>query len=261
MSAAVTYTSYLKVDELLSLQQPRSDEPEHDEMLFIIIHQVYELWFKQMLHELDYLAGRLQANEPERALQTLHRLLTILKTVVAQVDVLETMTPLDFNAFRSYLESASGFQSAQFREMEFVLGHKRPAMLKHFPEGSPQAAALERRYHAPALWDAFLQFLAANGYDVPAGLLNRDVTQPITPSPELQGVLVHIYRTDPAIMRVCERMVDMDEGIQEWRYRHVKMVERTIGSKPGTGGSPGVKYLLTTIHPLFPDLWAIRSAL
>jgi tryptophan 2,3-dioxygenase len=257
----LTYTSYLKIDDLLRLQQPASEPEEHDEMLFIIIHQVYELWFKQLLHEVDHLSGRLRALDDNAALHTLRRILTILKTVVAQVDVLETMTPQEFNSFRSFLESASGFQSVQFREMEFVLGHKRENMLKHFPPDAFHRAELERRFAEPTLWDAFLHYIAGNGYPVPADLLKRDVTQPIQPREDLQAVLIQIYRENPAMVRVCERMVDFDEGLQEWRYRHVKMVERTIGSKPGTGGSPGVKYLASTIHPAFPDLWAIRAAL
>lgn len=259
MSKSLTYLNYLKVEELLQLQHPASTPEEHDEMLFIIIHQVYELWFKQMLHEMDYLCTALRDNQGTVVAHTLHRILRILKTVVAQIDVLETMTPLDFNSFRAFLESASGFQSVQFRELEFVMGHKREAMLKHVPAENALAARLHARYHAPTLWDAFLVFLVQNGYEVPDDLLARDVTHPIAPSPTLQNTLIHIYRTNPTVMNICERLVDFDEGVQEWRYRHVKMVERTIGSKPGTGGSPGVKYLQATVHPLFPDLWAIRS--
>ncbi|MEO0561595.1 MAG: tryptophan 2,3-dioxygenase family protein [Chloroflexota bacterium] len=255
------YTSYLRVPDLLSLQTPASDPAEHDEMLFIIIHQVYELWFKQMLHEIDALCERLRANDTPGASATLRRLLKILKTVVAQVDVLETMTPLEFNAFRSFLSSASGFQSVQFRELEFALGHKRANMLKHFPEDAFHRDELERRYNMPTLWDAFAAYIAANGFDVPTEILERDVTDPVTPSETFQAVLVRVYREAPAAQRVCELLIDLDEGLQEWRYRHVKMVERTIGTKPGTGGSPGAKYLATTVHPAFPDLWAIRSML
>ncbi|MBW7884928.1 MAG: tryptophan 2,3-dioxygenase [Caldilineaceae bacterium] len=258
---ALTYASYLRIDELLDLQTPRSTGPEHDELLFIIIHQVYELWFKQLLHELDYLGERLRANDLSRALHTLRRMLTILKTVVSQIDVLETMTPLEFNAFRGYLESASGFQSYQFRALEFTLGYKRRAVFLHYPKGSAGRLLLEARYVAPTLWDAFMAFLAVNGFQVPAEALNRDVTKPVIPSPAVQELLLAVYRNDPSLARVCERLVDLDEGIQEWRYRHVKMVERTIGNKRGTGGSSGVEYLHTTLKPLFPDLWVIRSQL
>lgn len=260
-SAAVTYSSYLKVDELLALQQPRSEGPEHDELLFIVIHQVYELWFKQILHEVDYLADQLRANARPRASHTIGRIRTILKTIVGQVDILETMTPLEFNAFRSYLESGSGFQSVQFREIEFVMGYKRANIFKHYPASTFGLGRLRERFEQPALWDAFLAFLACNGYDVPADQLQRDVTQPLAASPQVQAILIQIYRTDPAVRNVCEQLVDLDEGFMEWRYRHVKMVERTIGHKPGTGGSPGAQYLAATIKPFFPDLWEIRSQL
>jgi tryptophan 2,3-dioxygenase len=249
----------LKLDELLALQQPG---PEHDETLFIIIHQVYELWFKELLHELDYLRASLQANERPRAMHTFKRILTILKVLVAQIDILETMTPLEFLSFRDRLASGSGFQSFQFRALEFVLGRKSREALARYPEGTQHRRVLETRFAQPTLWDAFLASLAQNGYAVPKALLARDPTAPITPSPELQGVLVSLYRRDPAMTQVCERLVDLDEGFQEWRYRHVKMVERTIGTKPGTGGSAGAEYLRTTLNqPAFPDLWAIRTEL
>ncbi len=222
---ALTYAGYLKLEELLSLQQPRSAGPEHDEMLFIVIHQVYELWFKEMLHELTYLETLLRGNETSRALHTLKRSLTVLKVMVAQIDVLETMTPLEFLSFRDRLESGSGFQSFQF-------------------------------------WDALLAYLAKNRYPVPPTLLARDVTQPPEPSREVQQILITVYRTNPAVSSVCERLVDLDEGFMEWRYRHVKMVQRTIGTKPGTGGTGGAEYLATTLNkPAFPDLWAIRTEL
>ncbi|HET7903551.1 MAG TPA: tryptophan 2,3-dioxygenase family protein [Candidatus Eisenbacteria bacterium] len=259
---ALTYSSYLKIDELLSLQRPLSDGPEHDETLFIVIHQVYELWFKQILHEVDYLKTLLERGDVPRALHTLKRILTILKVVVAQIDILETMTPLEFLTFRERLESGSGFQSFQFREVEFVLGLKRPAALERYPAGSDHRARLERRMAEPTLWDSFLRFLARLGYAVPAPLLSRDVTKLIEPSEELRRVLVEVYRKDPMASVLCERMVDLDEGIQEWRYRHVKMVQRTIGTKKGTGGSEGAAYLMTTLNqPLFPDLWTIRTEL
>jgi len=263
----ITYGSYLKVPELLSLQQPLSrapgsDQPEHDEMLFIVIHQVYELWFRQQLHEGDRLVGCLLSGDAVHAAPTLKRMLTILKTMVQQIDVLETMTPVDFLSFRSFLANSSGFQSAQFREFEFLLGNKNPRMLAHYPEGSAERAALERRYAAPTVYDAFARFVAARGHAVPAELLARDVTQPMQEWPAFQETLLALYRECPSERGVCELLVDLDEGIQEWRYRHVKMVERTIGFKPGTGGSSGAEYLRTTLfRPFFPDLWAIRSRL
>jgi tryptophan 2,3-dioxygenase len=261
MSKSLTYASYLRLDELLSIQTPKSRGPEHDEMLFIIIHQVYELWFKQILHELDYLQQLLRNNDSPRAAHIIRRILAILKTVVAQLDVLETMTPLEFGSFRSFLESASGFQSAQFREVEFVLGYKRTAIFSNYPEDSPGRRKLEQRYTQPTLWDAFLHYLSLNGYAVPEDQLNRDVTQPVQPLPAIQAILIDSYRQNTTVSNICENLVDMDEGFQEWRYRHARMVERTIGNKMGTGGSAGVQYLVTTIKPFFPDLWAIRSQL
>ena len=259
---ALTYAHYLKTEELLSLQQPLSDGPEHDEMLFIVIHQVYELWFKQVLHELRGLQECLEENDTAAALATFKRILTILKTLVAQVDVLETMTPVAFNSFRSRLESASGFQSAQFREVEYLLGHKNQRMAEHHPADSPGRKRLNELFERPSLYDSFLRYLVENGYAVPSALLGRDVTKPIQSSPELQDVLLQIYREDPFNTMVCERMIDLDEGLQEWRYRHVKMVERTIGAKTGTGGSSGADYLRKTLfQPLYIDLWEIRDRL
>jgi tryptophan 2,3-dioxygenase len=259
---AVTYGSYLKVDELLALQQPRSSGPEHDEMLFIVIHQVYELWFKELLHEFDRVMHLLTADDTHRTQHTLKRILTILKVMVAQLDILETMTPLEFISFRARLEAASGFQSDQFRQIEFVLGAKNDKAIARFAEGGRARMALERRYREPTLWDAFLRYLSREGYPVPAAELSRDVTARPEPSPGIQEVLVRIYRTDPKNAELCERLVDLDEGVQEWRYRHVKMVERTIGMKAGTGGSSGAEYLRNTVgRNLFPDLWDIRAHL
>ncbi len=216
---AITYVSYLALDELLAAQRPRSDE--HDEMLFIVVHQVYELWFKQLLHELARVRSTLADGEAAHALHSLRRVLTILKVVVAQIDVLETMTPRQFLSFRARLEAASGFQSAQFREIEATL---------------------------PTLFDALLTYLASSGYEVASG--------------GVQAVLVQVYRDDEVAAQLCERLVDLDEGLQEWRYRHVKMVERTIGDLSGTGGSPGAAYLRSTLfQPVFPDLWAVRNQL
>ena len=259
---SVTYANYLRLDQLLSLQQPRADGPEHDELLFIVIHQVYELWFKEVLHELDRVALLLRGDEPHRVQHTLKRILTILKVLVAQLDILETMTPLEFLSFRSRLEAASGFQSDQFRQIEFVLGAKRESAIARFPDGSRGRGALERRYREPTLWDAFLHYLKREGYPVPTAYLTRDVTAPVTATPEIQQILLDVYRKDAKTQGICERLVDLDEGFAEWRYRHVRMVERTIGVKPGTGGSSGAAYLRTTLgQNLFPDLWEIRARL
>ena len=254
-----TYWEYLKLDELLDLQQRLGEE--HDEMLFIVIHQSYELWFKEMLHEIDYLQTLLAKSDLPRAFHTFKRILTILKMMVAKIDILETMTPLEFLAFRERLESGSGFQSAQFRELEFAMGHKRRSAVDHYANGTPARARLETRFAAPSMWDSFARFIAGQGYPVPNDILERDVTQPIAANPEMQQALIKVYRSDASLASLCERMVDFDEGIQEWRYRHVKMVQRTIGTKMGTGGSSGAEYLATTLmRPLFPDLWEIRTS-
>jgi tryptophan 2,3-dioxygenase len=259
-SPALTYTSYLALEEVLGAQRPRSDE--HDELLFIVIHQVYELWFKQLLHELRHLQARLEACEGSRALATVRRILTILKTIVAQIDVLETMTPSQFSTFRTRLESASGFQSGQFRELEGVLGRRQEAMRSGYEEGSDAweriTAAMGRR----SVFDSFVRYLAAAGFDVPAEALDRDVRAPVAPCPGVQRAILEAYRRDGEAAQLAERLVDLDEGVQEWRYRHVKMVERTIGDKAGTGGSSGAGYLRQTLfQPMFPDLWAVRSEL
>ncbi len=259
-SKALSYSSYLKIDQLLDLQELKSGE--HDEMLFIIIHQVYELWFKQVKHELIFLQGALEEGNVVVSLSAFNRVLTILKTMVGQIDILETMSPHSFLTFRSRLESASGFQSVQFREMEFLLGMKNERMIAHHPEGTPGRARLEEAFGKPTLWDSFLRFLVRRGYEVSEEALERDVTLPIEPNEAVQQVLVGIYRSESLEGLVAERMVDLDEGLQEWRYRHVKMVERTIGQKRGTGGSEGAAYLKTTLFKaLFPDLWAIRTQL
>lgn len=254
----VTYSSYLQLSELLSLQRPQSDGPEHDETLFIVVHQVYELWFKELLHEFDYLATRLDRDETATASHTLKRILTILKVLVAQLDVLETITPLDFLSFRDRLESGSGLQSFQFRELEFVLGFRNPEALSRYPEGSPERERLAARLERPPLWTTFLRYLARGGHSV---IPDDETPDAPAPSALVQRALVGIYRNEPTTLELCERLVDLDEGVQEWRYRHVKMVQRTIGTRAGTG-SAGVEYLMTTLfRPAFPDLWAIRTEL
>jgi len=267
---AITYISYLKVDELLELQQPESDG-EHDEMLFIVIHQTYELWFKQILHEIAELQRTLEYGETHRSLAILGRVRTIMKTCVGQLDILETMTPLQFNTFRGRLQSASGFQSAQFRELEAVLGRRDQAgagaekhtgmgMAEHLIEGSPARARVEAAMTRASLWDSTLRYLAARGHAVPGEILNRDVSVGYEAHEGVQDMLLDVHRNDPDAAAICERLVDLDEGLQEWRYRHVKMVERTIGHKMGSGGSSGVGYLSSTLfRSVFPDLWAIRS--
>ena len=255
---ALTYTSYLAIDELLALQRPLSEGPEHDEMLFIIIHQSYELWFKQLIHELLAAQIALEAGETHRSLALLGRIRTIMKVCVAQIDILETMTPLQFNSFRSYLSSSSGFQSAQFRKVEAILGRRDSAMADHLPENVQNEIALITNRNS--VWDSLLVYISKRGHLIPADVLARDKSAAYMANPAVQDVLLDVHRTDHESASVCERLLDIDEGLQEWRYRHVKMVERTIGAKMGTGGSAGVKYLASTLfNPVFVDLWEIRS--
>jgi len=236
----LTYSSYLMIPELLELQQCRSidddtGEAEHDETLFIIIHQVYELWFKQMLHELDFIVERLNDNKAGDARHHLKRVLKILKTLVGQIDILETMS-----------------------ELEALLGIKDRVLVEWFK--GAEGERLQARIDAPTLWDAFVQTLARAGYDVPEDALHRDVSQPVGENEALQKAIIASYN-DAQFAGLCETLTDLDEGLQEWRYRHVMMVRRTIGTKPGTGGSDGASYLATTLFkPAFPDLWAIRTA-
>ena len=256
--SALTYSSYLAVDDLLKLQKPLSDGPEHDELLFIIIHQTYELWFKQIMHEVAAAQKSLEAGDTHRSLSIIGRIRTIMKTCVSQVDILETMTPLQFNSFRGRLSASSGFQSAQFRELEAHLGRRDSKMDSHLPK-EVQARISEIKSKR-SVWDSALVYLSKRGHAIPDKYLNRDFSIAYQPNQEVQDILVEVHRKDPESSMICERLVDFDEGLQEWRYRHVKMVERTIGHKVGTGGSSGVGYLASTLFsPVFPDLWEIRN--
>ncbi len=259
---ALTYLNYLKLDQLLHIQKPQSDPPEHDETLFIIIHQVYELWFKLLLHEFDKLCRDFSGNDLFGGIATLKRIRMVMKTLVGQLDILETMTPMSFTGFRDRLESASGFQSAQFRELEFLLGYKRPKMLTHYADSEESHQKLIQRLHERSVVDHFYDFLDKRGVNIPRSLWERNVIEPTVPNQEVQDALVNLYRNQPEVSILLELMTDVDEGLQEWRYRHVKMVERTIGKKRGTGGSLGVEYLKESLfHSVFPDLWAIRHRL
>lgn len=256
----ITYTSYLKIDELLDLQELKSNPPEHDETLFIIIHQTYELWFKQIIHEFRKANAELQAGNTWGALKTLRRILTIMKTLVSQIDILETMTPLEFNSFRKFLGQSSGFQSLQFREIEILCGLRFPLMKDAHKDIPAHIKRLESKMEEPTIWESFCMYLNKKGYKINSersdarGLIYK-------PSEEAQKVLIDVMQNNPEAALVSEMLLDFDEGLQEWRYRHVKMVQRTIGTKKGTGGSDGVGYLMKTLNQtIFPDLWEIRSA-
>ncbi len=258
----LTYGTYLELDQLLQLQHPRSSPEEHDELLFIVVHQAYELWFKLMLHELEKVRDDFMAGNLWPAVSTFKRLRNIMKVLVEQIDIVETLTPISFNSFRARLDTASGFQSYQFREVEFFLGYKRGDMRQYHPEGGEARQRLEKRFQEPSIVDAFYRFLQHHGATVPESVLNRDVTQRTEGNDEVQAGILKLYKERPDILVLIELMTDLDEGFQEWRYRHIKLVERTIGSKQGTGGSLGAEFLKKSLFlPMFPDLWAIRHQL
>jgi len=262
MSKSLTYTSYLKIDELLSLQECKSKPEEHDETLFIIIHQTYELWFKQILHEMGLLRKKMNAGDTWNSIKTMRRILTIMKTLVGQIDILETMTPLSFNNFRKFLDNSSGFQSVQFREMEILCGLRYGLMITAHKENQPALEIIRKRLEEQIIWEAFIIYLEKKGYEPEKPQRLNEHGLVYEESEHNQQLLIQVMNTNPEAALLCELLVDFDEGLQEWRYRHVKMVERTIGTKKGTGGSDGVEYLKrTTNKPIFPDLWAIRAKL
>ncbi len=250
------YADYLQVDALLALQRPLTAPAEHDELLFIQIHQVYELWFKQVLHEGDALVAHLHAQHVPNAMHTLKRMRAIFKTLVSQVDILETMTPLSFAAFRTRLEHASGFQSRQFREVECLFGAPLPHKIDMLAPRDQDI--LRERAERMSIFSAFIIMLKKSGLPITDDMIQK-AQHSGTPNPDLHPALIAIYRENSSFAGVAEQLVDLDEGLQEWRYRHIKMVERTIGTKPGTGGSDGASYLKQTLFkPCFADLWAIR---
>lgn len=261
----VTYSTYLKISELINLQKPLSQPQEHDEMLFIVIHQAYELWFKQILHELTYAERMLADGKIHKFTRTLGRVDTIFGLLVHQVDILETMSPTDFNAYRENLNPASGFQSLQFRIAESRLGARNTAYLKFFQSNPDAHQKLLAAMESPSVYDGFLRYIAKRGFDVPATIFNR----PKCTSHERNEILVNsfakIYQEQEKyydLYLACEKMIDIDEKFLLWRYRHVAMVERMIGNRRGTGGSSGVKYLSQTLNiRFFPEIWEVRNLL
>jgi len=214
------------------------------------------------LHELDKIKRDFLDNHLYGAIATFKRVRTIMKVMVEQVDILETLTPMSFNSFRDRLDTASGFQSSQFREFEFLLGYKRADMLRFQEPGRPEYERVARRLREPSVVDAFYVFLEPQGVAIPACLRQHDPTLPTEPNEVVEDGILRLYKTKPDLEILFELMTDFDEGFQEWRYRHIKLVERSIGSKKGTGGSLGVEFLKKSLfHPVFPDLWAIRHKL
>tara|TARA_B100000749_G_scaffold280897_1_gene280737 strand:- start:12175 stop:12957 length:783 start_codon:yes stop_codon:yes gene_type:complete len=256
----LTYSEYLQLDKVLKAQKPLA-ENEHDEMLFIVIHQSYELWFKQMIHEAQFLQHRLEDKDYHGALSTIQRILTILKTAVSQVDILETMTPISFASFRDRLASSSGLQSWQFRIFEFILGHKQVRMIEFHKHDPEVYSILLDQLQKPTLYDHLFRYITSMyGLQLSDSVLSRDFSKPYERCDEVFELFKNVYHYHPDLRILLEKFVDLDEGLQEWRYRHVKMVERTIGHKKGTGGSPGVDFLKNTLfRPLFPELWEVRS--
>jgi tryptophan 2,3-dioxygenase len=265
----LTYGGYLRLDRLLDAQHPLSGAggttPRHDEMLFIIQHQVSELWMKLMIHELRAAIASVRADALEPCFKILARVKLIQKQLFEQWAVLETLTPSEYEAFRPALGTASGFQSAQYRAIEFLLGNKNAAILDVFRHDVAMHAELDVLLRAPSLYDEFLRHLARRGLPVPQALLDRDVMQPYVRNPDLVPVLREIY-ADPQhwwdAYDMCEKLVDVEEAFQLWRFRHLKTVERIIGYKPGTGGSSGVGFLRRALEQsFFPELIDVRTAI
>jgi tryptophan 2,3-dioxygenase len=252
MASPLTYSSYLKIDELLALQHPQSDPPEHDELLFIIIHQVYELWFRQMLHEIEAAVRHLNSDELLKVQKNFRRIHAIQRLIETQVEVLETMTPQEFNAFRYRLDPASGFQSAQFREIEFLCGAQKTGYLTFLEPTSDERRRLELRLAQPSLYDALKGVLTRRGYAV----------EPHDALVESYRVIYEDSERRYDLYLLLEDFIEFDERFLLWRARHVRMVERMIGMKPGTGGSLGVGYLEKTLSKkFFPELWEVRTLL
>jgi len=260
----LTYGGYLKVNELISLQQLLSEPAQHDEMLFIIIHQVYELWFKELLHELDTIIDRCNADEPLAAHRLVRRCIEIQRVLVDQIAVLETMMPTDFLAFRDHLLPASGFQSFQFRAIECVSGLKEPRFLKNYNANSPEHSALQARLSNPSLPDVFYGMLRRRGFDLPE-INSADEETKERISEQRINELKRLYQDAEKhyeLFLLTESLIEYDEMFSIWRLRHIKMVERMIGSKTGTGGSEGASYLKKTVErKFFPELWELRSYL
>ncbi|MGI5132055.1 tryptophan 2,3-dioxygenase [Pseudonocardia sp. CA-107938] len=263
LSATSSYGSYLRLDLLLSAQQPVSQPAHHDEMLFIVQHQVAELWLKLTLHEIRGAVECIDADELAPALKQLARVKHIQKSMVEQWSVLATLTPAEYVQFRGALGTASGFQSYQYRAVEFALGNKNAEMLEVFAHDPAAQDLLRRMLEAPSLYDAFLRYLARHGHAVPRSVLDRDVRMAHVFQPELVPVLLRLYEDTHTYWteyETCEELVDIEENFQIWRFRHLKTVERTIGFKRGTGGSSGVGFLRHALDlTFFPELYAVRT--
>ena len=262
-SKAMSYGAYLDLDTLLSAQHPRSEPQQHDELLFIIQHQVAELWMKLLLHEMHSARSLLAADELAPALKRLARVKHVQKQLVEQWDVLATLTPSEYAQIRPFLATSSGFQSHQYRAVEFLLGNKNAEMVRVFEHSPLEHAELERLLGEPTIYDEFLRYLARRGYAVPEAVLERDVTLPYRLDEDLVEVFAAVYAA-PAehwgVYETCEELVDIEDLFQQWRFRHLQVVTRTIGLRQGTGGSSGVNFLRKALDlTFFPELYAVRA--
>jgi len=265
LAGRTTYGDYLQLDRLLSAQVPRSQPPHHDELLFIIQHQTSELWMKLLIHELSACIRYVQADRLEPSFKIFARVAHIQRMLFEQWSVLETLTPNEYLEFRDTLGSASGFQSFQYRAVEFLLGNKDPDALRPFAHVPAVHAELERLLESPGLYDEFLRHLSRKGHAVPQGHVQRDWRQPYEKNPEVVEVFRRIYEDPEAhwdAYEMCEKLVDTEERFQLWRYRHMMTVMRIIGFKHGTGGSSGVGFLRKALDlRFFPELWDVRTEL
>jgi len=265
LDGRLTYGEYLKLDQVLTAQQPRSEPAHHDEMLFIVQHQTSELWLKLMIHELDAALARLRRDDVDGTLKVLARVKQIQRQLYEQWGVLETLTPAEYLQFRDVLGPSSGFQSLQYRMVEFLLGNKHADMLRVFEHDSVAHERLRAVFEAPGLYDEYLRYLARRGHPVPAELLARDLTQPWRSQPSLLPVFKRIYEDTANFWpeyHLSEELVDIEEAFQLWRFRHMKTVERIIGFRPGTGGSSGVAFLRKALEQsFFPELIEVRTIL
>ena len=262
-SAQMSYGDYLRLDLLLAAQQPQSSPPQHDELLFIVQHQTSELWLKLMVHELRSARDLLRTDELAPALKRLARVKNIQHVLTDQWSVLATMTPSEYALIRPFLATSSGFQSAQYREVEFLLGNKNADMVKVFAHDAAAQAELQTLLLEPSLYDEYLAYLARRGYAVPPELLDRDWSLPYRLNEALVDTLAAVYESPEehwGVYETCEELVDLEDNFQAWRFRHLQVVQRTIGHKLGTGGSSGVDFLRRALDlTFFPELYEVRT--
>jgi tryptophan 2,3-dioxygenase len=263
LGSSQSYGEYLQLARVLSAQQPLSGE--HDEMMFIIVHQVSELWIRLFLHELDFVQRCVVRDDLDPSFKALQRISKVQAQLFGAWEILATMTPADYTLFRNQLGRSSGFQSMQYRLMEFGLGNKNADMIRVHQRNPEDYARLKRALHAPSLYDEVLRLLSRRGYGVPQELLDRDFSQPYVSSKAVTGAWLGVYHNadkDWDLYELAEGLVDLDHRFQLWRFQHMKTVERIIGHKPGTGGTSGVSYLAKALElRFFPELWQARTSL